>query len=1050
MTKTLKIKITETYLLQCFLIDQDNNSTIITLHDNQQEYVPCVQISQDVIHVCEESEKSIYFIKEWFEEPNNYKMYSFIFQNKEYSVLAEMLFSLIINEFVKKVEKENCIEKTLIEIPQGKEEVLERIYVALEIIGLEGDWMENEEQNENNFDYQQQMEQISHLLDMMEEYDKCQRMLQRAKNIASEKEMKDVEEKLELCQQTIVTFEMMENEIPKHFTISQRNILKLCNIDNYSLFIASRFFESIEDHVNLVQVSRRMRDNMDKYHYNPISADSHIIKFFPNAQTLYLYKHDDEFITGGRIIKYEDWRGRGTKEIERLKKEYSDKSIEFKKIILKSEDLPESCHPTMLNNVLLTPDVFEIPEYVQGIDLNAFSLYGRYLRSLTIPPRTTSFPIGCFDECTNLFSINMTLDENWMICGNKIFNNKKHFNQPIYLPNSIRFIDKKPVNHLTSFEIPTFVTSIDKNCFYNCRFLQKLIIPDSIDKDFDYSFLQTMTSVKELRIPLNETRVVHGNKIFNNKPHFCQSIILPNNITYINDYPCGFVQKFKTPSFVTSLGENCFENWYVLTSLTITSNVKQMPKDCLVNLTELMYLNISMNDDTIIYGNTLYNKGNHLKEYLLLPDSVEYINDEELNDSIIIPSSVTSLEKDCFKNNVMFMNYLSLPATIESIPKECIEKCVCLSKLSIPLNETRVIYGNKLFNNRRHFGQSFNLPTTLDYINNQKVYPLTRLRIPSFVTSLEENCFYMCTDLRELIIPDSLQTIPENLFVHLHNLNSLSVPEKFMLYSDVIFNIIDNCLYSIEIPSAVKKINEKELTPLIIFTIPSNVTKLADYCFAHCKNLIRINGLEHIKEYGKGCFIDSPIIKREIHPMINQSIESYLSSFVTSKEKKYLEKWTGLKCSDVLFDSQYDNWSRKTSLFDKRIIGKKQIIFLIQNEEGEKFGYYLNSEVSSKYYDQVRSDGKSFHFNLKSNGRIISPMKFEYNSLSSFGYNLSSHLDFDLGRFGRIFLYKKDYVQHLSISRSIKTGDFNFNGIEYPFGLKENQFIEKFMIIQMK
>ena len=91
MTKTLKIKITETYLLQCFLVDQDNNSTIITPHDNQQEYVPCVQISQDVIHVCEESEKSIYFIKEWFEEPNNYKMYSFIFQNKEYSVLAEML-----------------------------------------------------------------------------------------------------------------------------------------------------------------------------------------------------------------------------------------------------------------------------------------------------------------------------------------------------------------------------------------------------------------------------------------------------------------------------------------------------------------------------------------------------------------------------------------------------------------------------------------------------------------------------------------------------------------------------------------------------------------------------------------------------------------------------------------------------------------------------------------------------------------------------------------------------------------------------------------------
>ena len=92
MTKTLKIKITETYLLQCFLVDQDNNSTIIALHDNQQEYIPCVQISQDVIHVCEESEKSIHFIKEWIENPDDYKYYTINFQKKQYNIISEVLF----------------------------------------------------------------------------------------------------------------------------------------------------------------------------------------------------------------------------------------------------------------------------------------------------------------------------------------------------------------------------------------------------------------------------------------------------------------------------------------------------------------------------------------------------------------------------------------------------------------------------------------------------------------------------------------------------------------------------------------------------------------------------------------------------------------------------------------------------------------------------------------------------------------------------------------------------------------------------------------------
>ena len=80
---------------------------------------------------------------------------------------------------------------------------------------------------------------------------------------------------------------------------------------------------------------------------------------------------------------------------------------------------------------------------------------------------------------------------------------------------------------------------------------------------------------------------------------------------------------------------------------------------------------------------------------------------------------------------------------------------------------------------------------------------------------------------------------------------------------------------------------------------------------------------------------------------------------------KKLEEWTGLYCSELVFDSEVDNWSKNTSVFDKRIIGKKQLIFLIEDTDGELFGYYLNTEVFEKYWGYVETDSKSIHFNFK-------------------------------------------------------------------------------------
>ena len=78
------------------------------------------------------------------------------------------------------------------------------------------------------------------------------------------------------------------------------------------------------------------------------------------------------------------------------------------------------------------------------------------------------------------------------------------------------------------------------------------------------------------------------------------------------------------------------------------------------------------------------------------------------------------------------------------------------------------------------------------------------------------------------------------------------------------------------------------------------------------------------------------------------------------------KEWTSRKVSNILFDSDIDNWNQNTSVFDQRIINKEHIIIIIEDSNGNKFGGYVNSKI-----DEVNdwiNDPKSFLFSLESKG----------------------------------------------------------------------------------
>ncbi|BFU25996.1 predicted protein [Entamoeba histolytica] len=95
----------------------------------------------------------------------------------------------------------------------------------------------------------------------------------------------------------------------------------------------------------------------------------------------------------------------------------------------------------------------------------------------------------------------------------------------------------------------------------------------------------------------------------------------------------------------------------------------------------------------------------------------------------------------------------------------------------------------------------------------------------------------------------------------------------------------------------------------------------------------------------------------------------------TMEEIQRIEEWTNRKVGNILFDSDIDDWNVSTSVFIQRIINKEHIIIIIEDEEGNKFGGYVNEKIDK--VNECINDSKSFVFSLESNGRMKVMKKFD-------------------------------------------------------------------------
>ena len=132
-------------------------------------------------------------------------------------------------------------------------------------------------------------------------------------------------------------------------------------------------------------------------------------------------------------------------------------------------------------------------------------------------------------------------------------------------------------------------------------------------------------------------------------------------------------------------------------------------------------------------------------------------------------------------------------------------------------------------------------------------------------------------------------------------------------------------------------------------------------------------------------------------------------------------------CDEIIFDSDKDNWSRRKSTLNEIIKGRSHLVFIIEDDNYEMFGFYFNKQISvnEKYSE---NDDKSFYFILNSK-RKTSSLKFNIESYKRYGIHLFSKHSDKLIRLGDISLFKEDSKEKSNCRGINGSHDGNYYGI---------------------
>ena len=179
------------------------------------------------------------------QKPDEFLTYSVKFQNKTFDLLPEVLFAIIIHDLLKRIKRDFVIKNTQIELEDQNKLLLNRIKVSLNSNNL----VDLEEDYDVDYDYTDQGDHLFEIIQKKETMENYLMVIERAKQIKPES--REELNEIDFNKPNMFLEEEIIRTLAKKWSTKERSELKICWLDNYCLFITSKYFDDIQDHKNL-------------------------------------------------------------------------------------------------------------------------------------------------------------------------------------------------------------------------------------------------------------------------------------------------------------------------------------------------------------------------------------------------------------------------------------------------------------------------------------------------------------------------------------------------------------------------------------------------------------------------------------------------------------------------------------------------------------------------------------------------------------------------------------------------------------------------------
>ena len=431
--------------------------------------------------------------------------------------------------------------------------------------------------------------------------------------------------------------------------------------------------------------------------------------------------------------------------------------------------------------------------------------------------------------------------------------------------------------YLTSIIIPEGVTSIGDDAFWRCCSLNSIIFPASLTWIGNNAFYDCY-SLNSIILPESVTHI--GKNAFSGCP--IATITLPEGITSIENGVfswCGSLNSITIPNGVTSIGQSAFSGCSNLSSIIIPESVTNIDNYAFSGCYKL-HLIINHSNLSLSAGASEYGEIAYYAKLVINPEEIVSVGDFQFYTSdnvhylmgytgqetgIVLPEDFNGesyeLGASAFSNRNEITS-ITIPENITSIGNSAFFGCSSLTSITIPRSVTSI--GDNAFSGCSELAQ-----VTIDCANvdswfcgNSSIKEIilgenvtsigeyafrnckgiTSITIPCSVTSIEQEAFAGCVELKDIIFEDGIET--------------LSLVQQGSYYGNTLF--YDCPLEHVYLGRNLSISGWWELNSPFhnanTIEIGNSVTAFADYTFANCSKLISINIPKGITEIGYEAF----------------------------------------------------------------------------------------------------------------------------------------------------------------------------------------------------